>query len=45
MRETLSIIDRAYILHDGVVLKQGTPAEIIADKNVRSTYLGKDFEL
>lgn len=45
VRETLSIIDRAYILHDGVVLKQGTPDEIIADKKVRTTYLGKDFEL
>lgn len=45
VRETLSIIDRAYILHDGVVLKQGAPAEIIADENVRKTYLGKDFSL
>ncbi len=45
VRETLSIIDRAYILHDGVVLKQGTPDEIIADENVRKTYLGKNFSL
>lgn len=45
VRETLSIIDRAYILHDGVVLKQGTPHEIIADENVRKTYLGKNFSL
>jgi lipopolysaccharide export system ATP-binding protein len=45
VRETLSIIDRAYILHDGVVLKQGTPEEIIADENVRRTYLGKNFSL
>ena len=45
MRETLSIIDRAYILHDGVVLKQGTPDEIIKDEKVRKTYLGKDFSL
>ncbi len=45
VRETLSIIDRAYILHDGVVLKQGTPEEIIADENVRKTYLGKNFSL
>ncbi len=45
VRETLSIIDRAYILHDGVVLKHGTPKEIISDENVRKTYLGKDFTL
>ena len=45
VRETLSIIDRAYILHDGVVLKQGTPEEIIADESVRKTYLGKNFAL
>ena len=45
VRETLSIIDRAYILHDGMVLKQGTPREIIADESVRKTYLGKNFSL
>ena len=45
VRETLSIIDRAYILHDGVVLKQGTPQEIITDESVRKTYLGKNFVL
>ncbi len=45
VRETLSIIDRAYILHDGRVLKQGTPEEIIADENVKKTYLGKNFSL
>lgn len=45
VRETLSIIDRAYILHDGVVLKQGTPDEIVDDPDVRRTYLGKNFSL
>jgi len=45
VRETLSITDRAYILHDGVVLKHGTPDEIIKDDKVRKTYLGKDFSL
>ncbi len=45
VRETLGIIDRAYILHDGIVLKQGTPDEIIADESVRRTYLGKNFSL
>lgn len=45
VRETLGIIDRAYILHDGRVLKEGTPSEIIKDESVRRTYLGKDFSL
>ena len=45
VRETLGIVDRAYILHDGVVLKCGTPNEIIADEKVRKTYLGKNFSL
>ncbi len=45
VRETLSIIDRAYILYDGVVLKHGTPDEIIMDQSVRKTYLGKNFAL
>jgi lipopolysaccharide export system ATP-binding protein len=45
VRETLSIIDRAYILHDGHVLKQGTPDEIIGDEAVRRVYLGDGFRL
>ncbi len=45
VRETLGIVDKAYILHDGVVLKCGTPKEIIADEKVRKTYLGKNFSL
>ena len=45
VRETLDIIDRAYILHSGTVLMEGTPQEIVADKNVREVYLGKDFSL
>lgn len=45
VRETLGIIDRAYILYDGKVLKEGYPAEIIEDENVRKTYLGKNFTL
>ena len=45
VRETLGIVDKAYILHDGVVLKCGTPDEIIADEKVRKTYLGKNFSL
>lgn len=45
VRETLSIIDRAYILHDGQVLKQGTPQDIIGDEAVRRVYLGDGFRL
>ena len=45
VRETLSIVDRAYILHDGKVLKTGTPAEVVADPEVRRVYLGADFKL
>ena len=43
--ETLSIIDRAYILHDGVVLKTGTTQEIVADAMVRRVYLGENFKM
>ncbi|MDM7255280.1 MAG: LPS export ABC transporter ATP-binding protein [Paracoccus sp. (in: a-proteobacteria)] len=44
VRETLSIVDRAYILHDGHVLMEGTTAQIIADEQVRQVYLGDTFE-
>ena len=43
VRDTLDIIDRAYILHDGAVLREGTPAEIVADAAVRRVYLGERF--
>ena len=42
---TLSLVDRAYILHSGKVLTEGTPKQIVADDNVREVYLGKDFKL
>jgi lipopolysaccharide export system ATP-binding protein len=45
VRDTLDIIDRAYILHDGAVLREGTPAEIVADAAVRRVYLGERFSL
>jgi len=45
VRETLDIVDRAYILHDGRVLREGLPAEIVADANVRRVYLGERFSL
>ncbi len=45
VRDTLGIIDRAYILHDGQVLKEGTPAEIVRDADVRRVYLGEGFQV
>ena len=45
VRETLEIVDRAYILHDGHVLMSGTPDEIIRDENVRRVYLGQSFKI
>ena len=45
VRETLDIVDRAYILHDGVVLRSGTAKEIVEDENVRRVYLGENFRL
>jgi lipopolysaccharide export system ATP-binding protein len=43
VRETLSIVDRAYILHEGRVLKEGKPSDIVADADVRRFYLGDRF--
>jgi lipopolysaccharide export system ATP-binding protein len=45
VRETLEIVDRAYIIHDGVVLMEGVPAEIVAHEDVRRVYLGERFSL
>ncbi|MEM9098573.1 MAG: LPS export ABC transporter ATP-binding protein [Pseudomonadota bacterium] len=45
VRETLEIIDRAYILHDGAVLMSGTPTEVVQDPNVRKVYLGEGFRI
>jgi lipopolysaccharide export system ATP-binding protein len=45
VRETLDIVDRAYILHDGKVLMEGVPAEIVSHKDVRRVYLGERFSL
>ena len=45
VRETLDIVDRAYILHDGMVLRSGTAEEIVEDENVRRVYLGENFRL
>ncbi|MBP02889.1 MAG: LPS export ABC transporter ATP-binding protein [Rhodospirillaceae bacterium] len=45
VRETLDIIDRAYILHEGKVLMEGVPSEIVAHEGVRRVYLGDRFSL
>tara|TARA_R110002167_G_scaffold23336_2_gene82837 strand:- start:1135 stop:1959 length:825 start_codon:yes stop_codon:yes gene_type:complete len=45
VRETLDIIDRAYILHEGRVLMSGAPADIVAHEDVRRVYLGERFSL
>ena len=43
VRETLSLVDRAYIIYDGQVLTHGNPQEIIANEDVRRVYLGDMF--
>jgi lipopolysaccharide export system ATP-binding protein len=45
VRETLGIIDRAYIIHEGAVLMDGKPEEIVGNKEVRKVYLGEKFTL
>ena len=45
VRETLGIVDRAYILHDGQVLMSGSADEVIRDENVRRVYLGQHFRI
>lgn len=45
VRETLEIVDQAYILHDGKVLMSGTPQEVVSNDAVRRVYLGDDFRL
>ncbi|MGB0504835.1 MAG: LPS export ABC transporter ATP-binding protein [Pikeienuella sp.] len=45
VRETLEIIDRAYILHDGQVLMNGAPDEVVRDETVRRVYLGEGFRI
>ena len=45
VRETLDIIDRAYILYDGTVMMEGAPSEIVAHEGVRRVYLGDHFTL
>ncbi len=45
VRETLSICDRAYIVHEGMVIIEGRPTEIVEDSRARSVYLGEGFSL
>jgi len=45
VRETMRITDRAYIVHDGVLFRSGTPDSLAADNDVRRIYLGTDFRL
>ena len=45
VRETLEIVDRAYILHDGQVLMSGSPDEVVENENVRRVYLGDSFRI
>lgn len=45
VRDCLDIVDRAYILHEGRVLMDGTPHDIVADENVQRVYLGEGFSI
>jgi lipopolysaccharide export system ATP-binding protein len=45
VRDTLDIVDRAYILYEGKVLREGRPPEIVVDEAVRRVYLGEKFSL
>ena len=45
VRETLEIVDRAYILHEGYVIMKGTPKEVVNDESVRKVYLGNQFRI
>ena len=45
VRETLEIVDRACILHDGTVLRSGLPSEVVENENVRRVYLGDNFKI
>jgi lipopolysaccharide export system ATP-binding protein len=45
VRETLDIVDRAYIIHDGAVLMEGRPDEVVAHSGVREVYLGDRFSI
>lgn len=45
VRETLDIVDRAYIVNNGLVIKEGAPGDIITNQKVRDVYLGENFSM
>ncbi len=45
VKETLKICDRAYIIHQGIVIEEGTPEQVVANEKVKQIYVGKDFSL
>ena len=45
VRETLDLVDRAYIIHDGMMLMEGAPSDIVGNEDVRRVYLGERFSL
>ena len=45
VKETLDVIDRAYIIHDGMMLMEGVPSDIVGNEDVRRVYLGERFSL
>ena len=45
VRETLEIVDRAYILHDGAIIMSGSPDDVVRDESVRRVYLGDSFRI
>ncbi len=45
VRETLSVVNRAYLVYDGRLLKEGTSSELVADSEVREKYLGENFRM
>ena len=45
VRETLSVVDRAYLVYNGRLLKEGTSSELVNDPEVRAKYLGEDFRM
>ena len=44
VRETLEIVDRAYILHEGAVIMKGTPEQVVNNESVKEVYLGREFK-
>ena len=45
VRDTLKVVDTAFIIHDGKILKSGSPKDIVNDKGVKQVYLGKKFRI